>query len=34
MPSKKVLWGVFRGLDTFLEGIWSPRECLFELQKG
>ena len=28
MPSKKVLWGVFRGLNTFLEGIWSPRECL------
>ena len=25
MPSKKVLWGVFRGLNTFLEGIWSPR---------
>ena len=22
---KKVLWGVFRGLNTFLEGIWSPR---------
>ena len=25
IPSKKVLWGVFRGLSTFLEGIWSPR---------
>ena len=25
IPSKKVLWGVFRGLNTFLEGIWSPR---------
>ena len=24
-PSKKVLWSVFRGLNTFLEGIWSPR---------
>ena len=21
MPSKKVLWGVFRGLNTFLEGF-------------
>ena len=21
MPSKKVLWGVFRGLNTFLEGM-------------
>ena len=28
MPSKKVLWGVFRCLSTFLEGIWSPREYL------
>ena len=30
--TKKVLWGVFRGLSTFLEGIWSPREqyvCYF-----
>ena len=26
IPSKKVLWGVFRGLNTFLEGIWSPRD--------
>ena len=26
MPSKKVLWCVFRGLNAFLEGIWSPRE--------
>ena len=25
-PSKKVLWGVFRGLSSFLEGIWSPRD--------
>ena len=25
IPTKKVLWGVFRGLNTFLEGIWSPR---------
>ena len=24
IPSKKV-WGVFRGFNTFLEGIWSPR---------
>ena len=24
-PFKKVLWGVFRGLNTFLEGVWSPR---------
>ena len=24
-PSKKVLWGAFRGLSTFLEGIWNPR---------
>ena len=24
--TKKVRsWGVFRGLNTFLEGIWSPR---------
>ena len=26
IPSKKVLWGVFWGLNTSLEGIWSPRE--------
>ena len=25
-PSKKVLWVVFRGLSTCLEGIWSPRD--------
>ena len=25
MPSKKVVWGVLKGLNTFLEGIWSPR---------
>ena len=28
IPSKKVLWGVFRGLNTFLEGIWSPRDII------
>ena len=28
IPSKKVRsWGVFRRLNTFLEGIWSPREA-------
>ena len=25
IPFKKVLWGVFRRLSTFLKGIWSPR---------
>ena len=29
IPSKKVLWSVFRGLNTFLEGIWSPRVSCF-----
>ena len=30
IPSKKVRsWGVFRGLSTFLEGIWSPRANVF-----
>ena len=25
IPSKKVLWGVFRWLNTFSEGSWIPR---------
>ena len=25
MPSKKVVWGVFRSLNTFSEGSWIPR---------
>ena len=25
MPSKKVVWGVFRRLNTFSEGSWIPR---------
>ena len=33
IPSKKVLWGVFRGLSTFLEGIWSPRVPLGVLEE-
>ena len=27
IPSKKVVWGVFRWSSIFLEGIWSPRAC-------
>ena len=30
IPSKNVLWGVFRGLNTFLEGIWSPMASVWE----
>ena len=25
IPSKKVVWGVFRRLNTFSEGSWIPR---------
>ena len=30
--TKKVRnWGVFRGLNTFLEGVWSPRDIFFNI---
>ena len=29
IPSKKVVWGVFRRLNTFSEGSWIPRDWFF-----
>ena len=30
IPSKKVVWGVFRRLNSFSEGSWIPRDCKLE----